>query len=141
MAEPLFAAFSASYAFLQNSCCKVTPHFLSVLEAVGDRFRRAVDTNRHSIDLRIDDTLRERIAGKSHKTQPQPIDNGFFGFAIDRHPNVTGIRTENAVPGECRLKAHDTVGYSQASESDLMFEVRGKISAGVQARPILTSSP
>jgi hypothetical protein len=25
--EPLFAAFSASYAFLQNSCCKVATHF------------------------------------------------------------------------------------------------------------------
>jgi hypothetical protein len=132
MAEPLFAAFSASYAFLQNSCRNVTPHFPPVLNAVGDRFRRAVDTNRHSVDLRIDDSLRECMAGKSNEAQVQAIDNGFFGFAIDRHPNGTGIRRENAVPGECRLKAHNAVGYSQAREGDLMFEVRGKISAGVQ---------
>jgi hypothetical protein len=132
MPEPLFATFSASYAFLQNSCCKVTPHFPPVLKAVGDRFRRAVDTNRDSIDLRIDDSLRERLAGKSNKAQLQAIDNRFFGFAIDGHPNVTRIRRENAVPGECRLKAHNTVGYSQAREGDFMFEIRGKISAGIQ---------
>ena len=132
MPEPLFATFSASYAFLQNSCCKVTPHFPPVLKAVGDRFRRAVDTNRDSIDLRIDDSLRERLAGKSNKAQLQAIDNRFFGFAIDGHPNVTRIRRENAVPGECRLKAHNTVGYSQAREGDLMFEIRRKISAGIQ---------
>ena len=132
MPEPLFATFSASYAFLQNSCCEVTPHFPSVLEAVGDRFRRPVDTNRDSIDLRIDDSLRERLAGKSNKAQLQAIDNRFFGFAIDGHPNVTRIRRENAVPGECRLKAHNTVGYSQAREGDFMFEIRGKIFAGIQ---------
>jgi hypothetical protein len=132
MPEPLFATFSASYAFLQNSCCKATSHFPSVLEAVGDRFRHAVDTNRDSIDLRIDDSLRERLAGKSNKAQLQAIDNRFLGFAIDGHPNVTRIRRENAVPGECRLKAHNTVGYSQAREGELMFEIRGKISAGIQ---------
>jgi hypothetical protein len=132
MPEPLFATFSASYAFLQNSCCKATAHFPSVLEAVGDRFRHAVDTNRDSIDLRIDDSLRERLAGKSNKAQLQAIDNRFLGFGIDGHPNVTRIRRENAVPDECRLKAHNTVGYSQAREGDLMFEIRGKISAGIQ---------
>jgi hypothetical protein len=114
MPEPLFAAFSVSYAFLQNSCCEVAAHFSSVLETVRNSLRRAVDTNRHSIDLRIDDSLRERMAGKAHETQPQAIDNWFFGFAIDRHPNVTGIRRENAVPFECRLKAHNAVGYSLA---------------------------
>ena len=114
MPEPLFAAFSVSYAFLQNSCCEVVANFASVLEVVRNSLRRAVDTNRHSVDLRIDNALRERMAGKSHETQLQAIDNGFFGFAIDRHPNVTGIRRENAVPGECRLKAHNAVGYSLA---------------------------
>jgi hypothetical protein len=132
MPEPLFAAFSASYAFSKNSCCNVTLHFPSVLEAVGDRFRRAVDTNRHSIDLRIDYSLRERMAGKSNTVQLQTIDNRFFGFSIDGHPNVTGIMRENAVPGECRLKTHNAMGYSLAGEGDLMFEVRGKLSAGVQ---------
>jgi hypothetical protein len=132
MPEPLFAAFLPSYAFLQDSCCKVVAHFPSVLEAVRDRLRRAVDTNRDSLDLRIDDSLRERIAGKSHEAQLQAIDNGFFGLAIDSHPNVTGIRRENVVPGECRLEAHNAVGYSLAREGDLMFEVRGKISAGVE---------
>jgi hypothetical protein len=34
MPEPLFAAFSASYAFLQKACCEVAAHFPSVLEAV-----------------------------------------------------------------------------------------------------------
>ena len=62
--------------------------------------------------LRIHDSLRERVAGKSNEAQLQAIDNRFFGFAIDGHPNVTRIRGENAVPGECRLKTHDAMGYS-----------------------------
>jgi hypothetical protein len=106
MPEPLRAAFSASYAFLQNSCCKVTPHFPSVLKAVRHSLRCAVDTNRHSIDLRIDDSLREGVAGKWNKAQLQAIDNRFFGFAIDSHPSVSGIMRKNAMPGERRLKAH-----------------------------------
>jgi hypothetical protein len=73
-------AANAPRGFLQNSCRKVTPHFPSVLEAVGNRFGRVVDTNRHSIDLRIDDFLRERIAGKSHEAQLPAIDNGFFAL-------------------------------------------------------------
>ena len=132
MPEPLFAAFFPGYAFLQDSCCEVAANFPSVLEAVRDRLRCAVDTNRDSLDLRIDDSLRERIAGKSHEAQLQAIDNWLFGLAVDGHPNVTGIRRENAVPGECRLKAYNAVGYSLARERDLMFEVRGKLSAGVQ---------
>ena len=132
MSEPLFAAVLSSYTFSQDSCCEVAAKFPSVLEAVRNSLRCAVDTNRHSIDLRIDHALRECVAGKSNKAQLQAIDNRFFGFAIDGHPNVTGIRRENAVPGECRLKAHNAVGYSLAREGDLMFEVRGKISAGVQ---------
>ena len=124
MPEPLFAAFLPSYAFLQDSCCEVAAHFPSIFEAVRNRLRCAVDTNRHSIDLRIDHALRERMAGKSNKAQLQAIDNGFFCFAIDRHPNVTGIRRENAVPGECRLKTHNAVGYSLAREGDPVFEVR-----------------
>jgi hypothetical protein len=39
------------------------------------------------------------------------------------------------------LKADNAVGYSLAPEGDLMFEVRGKFSARVRPRPILTSSP
>jgi hypothetical protein len=113
MPEPLFAAFFPSYAFLQDSCCDVAANFSSVLEAVRNNLRCAVDTNRNSIDLRIDDTLRERMTGKSNKAQLQ-------------------VRRENAMPGECRLKAHNAVGYSQARESDLMFKGRGKILAGVQ---------
>jgi hypothetical protein len=132
MPEPLFAAFSPSYAFLQDSCCEVAANFSSVLEAVRNRLRRAVDTNRHSIDLRIDDSLRERMAGKSNKAQLQAIDNRFSGFAIDGHPNGTGITRENAVPSERRLKTHNAMGYSLAGEGDFMFEVRGKISTGVQ---------
>jgi hypothetical protein len=131
MPQPLFAAFFPSYAFLQDSCCDVAANFSSVLEAVRS-LRRAVNTNRNSIDLRIDDTLRERMTGKSNKAQLQAIDNRLFSLAIDGHPNVTGIRRENAVPGECRLKAHNAAGYSLAGEGDLMFEVRGKISTGVQ---------
>jgi hypothetical protein len=115
MSEPLFAAFFPSYAFLQDSCCEVAADFSSVLEAVRNRFRCAVDANRHSIDLRIDHALRERAAGKSNKAQLQAIDNRFFGFPIDGHPNVTRIRRENAVPGECRLKTHNAIGYSLAS--------------------------
>jgi hypothetical protein len=88
MAEPLFAAFFPSYAFLQDSCCEVAANFPSVLEAVRNSLRCAVDTNRHSIDLRIDDTLREGIAGKTHEAQVQAIDDGFFRFAIDGHPNI-----------------------------------------------------
>ena len=99
MAQPLFAAFSASYAFLQNSCCEVAAHFSSVLETVRNSLRRAVDTNRHSIDLRIDDSLRERMAGKAHETQPQAIDNWFFGFAIDRHPNRAENQAEECHAG------------------------------------------
>jgi hypothetical protein len=100
MAEPLFAAFLSRYAFAQNPCCKVAAHFPSVFEAVRNSLRRAVDTNRNSIDLHIDDSLPERMAGKTHEAQVQAIDDGLFGFAIDRHPNVTRIRRENAVPGE-----------------------------------------
>jgi hypothetical protein len=37
------------------------------------------------------------------------------------------------MPCECRLKAHNATGYSLAGEGDLMFEVRRKISARVQA--------
>jgi hypothetical protein len=132
MPKPLFAAFLSRYAFSQNLCCEVAANFPSVFEAVRNRLRRAVDSNRHSIDLPIDDSLRERLAGKSNKAQLQAIDNRFFGFAIDGHPNMTRMRRENAVPGECRLKAHNAEGYSLAGEGDLMFEVRGKISAGVQ---------
>jgi hypothetical protein len=132
MPEPLFATFFFSYAFLQDSCCEVAPNFSSVLEAVRNRLRRAVDTNGHSIDLRIDDSQRERMAGKSNKAQLQAIDNRFFGFAIDGYPNVTGITRENAVPGERRLKTHNAMGYSLAGEGEFMFEVRGKISARVQ---------
>jgi hypothetical protein len=133
MPEPLFAAFLSRYAFFQNLCCETAANFPSVFEAVRNRLRCAVDTNRHSTDLRIDDALREGVAGKTHEAQVQAIDDGLFRFAIDRHPNVTGIRRENAVPGECRLETHNAVGYSQARESDLMFKGRGKILAGVKA--------
>jgi hypothetical protein len=87
MPEPLFATFSASYAFLQNSCCKATAHFPSVLEAVGDRFRHAVDTNRDSIDLHIDDSLRERVAGKSDEAQLESVRYRFLRFEVNGHRN------------------------------------------------------
>jgi hypothetical protein len=132
MPEPLFAAFFPSYAFLQDSCCEVAAHFPSVLEAVRNCLRRAVNTDGNSIDLRIDHTLRERLAGKSNKAQLQAIDNWFFGFAIDGHPNVTGITRKNAVPGERRFEAHDAVRYSHACEDKLMFEIRRKALAGVE---------
>ena len=132
MSEPLFAAFLPSYRFAQDLCGKSLANLPPVLEAVSNRLSYAVDTNRHSIDLRIDDSLRVRLAGRSNKPQLQAIDNRFFGFAIDGYPNLTGITREDAVPGECRLKAHNATGYSQAREFDLMFEVRRKISAGVE---------
>ena len=82
MPEPLFATLSVSYAFLQNSCCEGAANFSSVLEAVRNGLRRAVDTNRNSIDLRIADSLREHMAGKSNKVQLQTIDNWFLSVAI-----------------------------------------------------------
>lgn len=132
VAKSLFATFLLSDTFPQDACGELAANFSSVLEAVRNRLRRTVDTNWNSIDLRIEDSLRERIAGESHEAQLQAIDNWLLSLPVDGHPNVTGIRRENAVPGECRLKAYNAVGYSLARERDLMFEVRGKLSAGVQ---------
>ena len=87
MAEPLFATFSASYAFLQNSRCKVTPHFPSVLEAVRNRLRRAVDANRNSIDLQIDDSLREGLAGESDEAHIESVRYRLLRFEVNGHPN------------------------------------------------------
>jgi hypothetical protein len=69
MRQPLFAAFPAGYAFSQNSRCQVAVNFSSVLEAVRDSLGRAVDTNSNSIDLHIDDSLRERLTGESDEAQ------------------------------------------------------------------------
>ena len=87
MPKPLFAAFSAGYAFSQNSCCKVAANFSSVFETVRNRFRRAVDTNRHFIDLRIDDSLREGLAGESDEAQLKSVRYRLLCFEVNGHPN------------------------------------------------------
>ena len=123
VAESLFATFLLSDTFPQNACGELAANLPSVLEAVSDGLRRAVDANGHSIDLGIDDSLRERAAGKSHKAQFQAVDGRFLCSAMDRHPNRTRITGNNTVPGEGRLKANDAMRYSRAREHDLMFEV------------------
>ena len=99
MPEPLFATFFPSYAFLQNSSCEVAANFSSVLEAVRDGLRRAVDSDGDTFDLGVDDTLREGLAGKSHEAHLQAIDDGLFRFVVDCHPDLVRITRKNAVPG------------------------------------------
>jgi hypothetical protein len=132
MPEPLFAALLSSNAFLQNSCRQSNANFPSVLEAVRDSLRRAVDSDGNTFDLSVDDTLREGLAGESHEAHFQAIDDRLFRFVVDSHPNLVRIAWKNAVQGERRLKAYDTTGHSQAREDDLMLEVRGKAFATVE---------
>ena len=99
MPEPLFAALLSSNAFLENSCCEADTNFPSVLKAVRNGFRRAVDTNGDTVDLGVDDTLREGLAGKSHEAHLQAIDDGLFRFVVDCHPDLVRITRKNAVPG------------------------------------------
>ena len=73
MPEPLFATFLSSYAFFQNSCCEVATNSPAVFEAVRNRLRCAVDTSRHSIDLHIDNSLGEGLAGESDEMQLESI--------------------------------------------------------------------
>jgi hypothetical protein len=87
MPEPLFAAFFPNYAFLQDSCCEVTADLSSVLEAVRNSLRHAVDTNRNSIDLHIDDSLCEGLAGESDKAQAESVRHRLFRFEANGHPN------------------------------------------------------
>ena len=87
MPEPLFAAFFPGYAFLQDSCCEVAANFPSVLEAVRNRLRCAVDANRNSIDLHIDDSLREGLAGESDEAQRKSVRYRLLRFEVNGHPN------------------------------------------------------
>ena len=123
MSEPLFAAFLASYAFLQDSYCKVATNFPSVLEAVRNSFRRAVDTNRHSIDLRIDDSLRERFSGEPDKTQPQSADHRLLRLKVDCHPDRSGVKWKQAMVLGRGPKANDSSRYALTGENDLVLKV------------------
>jgi hypothetical protein len=62
MPKSLFATFASNDTFSQHSYGEVAAKFLAALEAVSDCLCRAVNTNRHSIEFRIDDSLRESLA-------------------------------------------------------------------------------
>src|SRR5258708_37811518 len=65
MSKPLFTAHPPSGTFSQHFYGQVAADFPAVLEAVNNSLRCAVNTNRNSIDLRIDDSLCEGLAGES----------------------------------------------------------------------------
>jgi hypothetical protein len=70
MSKPLFTTFPSSDTFSQQIYGEFAANFPAVLEAVSNRLRRAVDTNRHSIDFRVEDSLCESPAGESDEALP-----------------------------------------------------------------------
>src|SRR5258708_913034 len=68
MSKPLFTALPPSDTFSQHFYGEVAADFPAVLEVVNNSLRRAVNTNRNSIDLGIDDSLWEGLAGESDES-------------------------------------------------------------------------
>lgn len=98
MSEPLFAASFPQDALSQDSPCEVAAELVAVLQTVGDCLRNAVYTNRHAVDFRVDDPLRERWTGKPDEPQFQSIRYRLLRLSVDSHPKVTRIRRKNAMP-------------------------------------------
>src|SRR6266403_342045 len=122
MPKSLFATFSSSDTFSQHIYGEFATHLPTVLEAVSNSLRLAVDTNSHSIDFRIEDSLCESLAGESDEAQPQAIDHGLFCFKVDGHPNRGGIKGKKAMEPDCGLKANDAFGYALARKNYLALK-------------------
>src|ERR1700687_3350151 len=116
MPKSLFTTFASSDTFSQHFCGQAAAKFLAVLEAVSDGLCRAVNTNRHSIQFGIDDSLRESLARESDESQPQSVGHRFFRFTVDGHPNRSRVKRKKAVEPDCGLKANDAVGYALTRE-------------------------
>src|SRR6266403_2705840 len=96
MPKSLFATFSSSDTFSQHIYGEFATHLPTVLEAVTTSLRLAVDTNSHSIDFRIEDSLCECLAGESDEAQPQAIDHGLFCFIDLCIKNaIIGVQEQN----------------------------------------------
>jgi len=86
MSKPLFTAHPPSDTFSQHFYGEVAADFPAVLEAVNNSLRCAVNTNRNSIDLRIDDSLCEGLAGESDEDL-RLLQSGFTRLEV---PGIRG---------------------------------------------------
>ena len=125
MSKPLFAAFPSCDTFSQHFSGEVAANFPAVLEAVSNCLRRAVDTNRHANNPRIDDSLCEGGARESDEAQSRTVHDRLSRFTVDGHPNRTGAFRKNAVEPERGFEAYNTVGDALAGKQHLTLEVRG----------------
>jgi len=126
-----------SDTLLQYFYGEIPTNFPAVLEAVSNCLRRAVNTHRHSIDFRIDDSLCECLAGGSDEAQPQAVDHRLFRFKVDGHPNRSRVKRKKAMKPDRGLKTNDAIGYALTREHYLALKVCGKILTGIKPTPDL----
>jgi hypothetical protein len=137
MPKPLFTTFPSSDTVSQHFYGEVAANFPAVLEAVSNCLRRAVNTNGHTINPCIDDSLCEGLAGESDEAQPQAIDHRLFRFWVDGHPNRTRVKWKKAVEPKCGLKANNAIGYARAREHYLALKSCGEILTRIKPPPDL----
>ncbi len=80
---------------------------MPVLEAIGDRLRRAVDVDLNSLDFARLDSFDEGRAGETHHSECRRRHRRFMGFEIDGHPDLMRVLRGQAMKPKSRQQADD----------------------------------
>ena len=79
----------------------INSNLVTVFEAVGHGFCRAVNTHSDSLDFRFFDALRKGSAREPYHSKGGRCNGRFAGFDVDRNPHLEWIQRGQAMKTEC----------------------------------------
>jgi hypothetical protein len=85
----------------------INSNLVTVFEAVGHGFRRAVNAHSDSLDFRLFDVLGKGSAREPCHSKGGRCNGRFAGFEVDGNPHVVWILSGQAMETECGEQTND----------------------------------
>jgi hypothetical protein len=79
----------------------INSNLVTVFEAVGHGFRRAVNAHSDSLDFRLFDVLGKGSAREPYHSKGRRLHGRFAGLVVDRNPHLVWVLRGQAMKTEC----------------------------------------